>query len=295
MPTEPDRWSRWILGGRDGNDERQRLAAVEQLAPLRDQVLTGAEPLDAATLLDVGCGDGLIGLAALERVGPSGTVIFSDISSALLAHARATVEAHGALERARFVRTRAEDLAELSDESVDVVTTRSVLIYVADKPAAFAALHRVLRPGGRVSLFEPINRLMFPEPNDRFWGYDVAAVNQLAGRVKHALRDLSDASTASMRDFDDRDLVDLADDAGFAHIHLVLHVDVGPGTLGPVTLGALLDGPPNPLAPTLRDTIRHALNSSEQRRFIAHLEREFHKARPRRRWAGAYLTAQKAP
>ena len=54
------------------------------------------------------------------------------------------------------------------------MTTRSVLIYVADKAAAFAAMYRVLRPGGRISLFEPINRLMFPEPPDRFWGYDVA-------------------------------------------------------------------------------------------------------------------------
>ena len=42
--------------------------------------------------------------------------------------------------------------------------TRSVLIYVDDKRASFAALHRVLRPGGRVSMFEPINRFGHPEP-----------------------------------------------------------------------------------------------------------------------------------
>jgi arsenite methyltransferase len=38
------------------------------------------------------------------------------------------------------------------------LTTRSVLIYVADKAGAFREFHRVLRPGGRISLFEPINR-----------------------------------------------------------------------------------------------------------------------------------------
>jgi SAM-dependent methyltransferase len=37
------------------------------------------------------------------------------------------------------------------------VTTRSVLIYVQHKDAAFREFHRVLRPGGRVSIFEPIN------------------------------------------------------------------------------------------------------------------------------------------
>jgi ubiquinone/menaquinone biosynthesis C-methylase UbiE len=36
-----------------------------------------------------------------------------------------------------------------------VVVIRSVLIYVAEKRTAFTHLHRVLRPGGRLSLFEP--------------------------------------------------------------------------------------------------------------------------------------------
>ena len=48
----------------------------------------------------------------------------------------------------------------MADGSVDVVTTRSVLIYVKDKAAALREFYRVLKPGGRVSLFEPINVLM---------------------------------------------------------------------------------------------------------------------------------------
>jgi ubiquinone/menaquinone biosynthesis C-methylase UbiE len=38
----------------------------------------------------------------------------------------------------------------VADGSVDVVTTRSVLIYVAEKAQAFAAFARVLRPQGRI-------------------------------------------------------------------------------------------------------------------------------------------------
>lgn len=52
-----------------------------------------------------------------------------------------------------FVRVAAEDLSTIADA---VVTTRSVLIYVDDKAAAFRAFHRVLKAGGRLSIFEPI-------------------------------------------------------------------------------------------------------------------------------------------
>jgi arsenite methyltransferase len=49
------------------------------------------------------------------------------------------------------------------------VTTRSVLIYVEDRRAAFAEFFRVLRLGGRLSIFEPINRFALPH---HLFGYD---------------------------------------------------------------------------------------------------------------------------
>jgi arsenite methyltransferase len=70
---------------------------------------------------------------------------------------RETAEAMGVSERCSFVRASAEDLTGIADASVDVVTTRSVLIFVADKDRAFGEFFRVLTPGGRASLHEPIN------------------------------------------------------------------------------------------------------------------------------------------
>ena len=63
MRARPDRWSRWLLERRDAGDERQRSAILDGLAPVRERVLGHAEPLEGATLLDVGTGDGLIGLS----------------------------------------------------------------------------------------------------------------------------------------------------------------------------------------------------------------------------------------
>ncbi len=294
MGAAPDRWSDWLLERRDAGDPRQREVTLERLAGIRDRVLAGAEPLRGATLLDVGTGDGLIGLAALERVGEDGSVIFSDISDALLDHVRKAVEKRGLGARARFVNASAQDLAALHDCSADVITTRSVLIYVADKARAFAAMHRVLRPGGRLSLFEPINRLMFPEPPDRFYGYDVSEVRPLAERVKTTFDHLEDPAAGSMMDFDDRDLVRFAENAGFERVHLECHIDLGPEPLWrPVSVDALLDSSPNPLAPTVRESIAQALTADEQQRFVAHLAHAIAIDRAVQRSAVAYLTATK--
>ena len=160
MPDrELDQWAQWLLHRRHGGDPEELERTLAYLCPIRDRVLDHAGLREGETLLDVGCGDGLIAFGALERVGPSGMVIFSDISQDLLDHSHALAEQMGVLDRCQFLRARAEDLAAILDSSVDVVTTRSVLIYVADKPRAFTEFFRVLRPGGRISLFEPINRL----------------------------------------------------------------------------------------------------------------------------------------
>ena len=295
MATQPDRWSRWLLERRDGGNERQRAASLEHLSPIRDRVLDAAEPLQGATLLDVGAGDGLIGLAALERVGPGGEVIFSDVSDPLLEQCRAHVAAQGCLDRARFVPGSAEDLAAIADSSVDLVTTRSVLIYVSDKAKAFAEFARVLRPGGRVSLFEPINRLMYPEAEDRFWGYRVPAVSDLAVKVRTRFAGDDPGYREAMMGFDDRDLARLAEAGGFETVHVECHIDIAPGSWAhPVDLDALLDTAPNPNAPTVREAIGATLTQAERRRFLDELGRAVAENDAVRRMAAAYVLATKS-
>jgi ubiquinone/menaquinone biosynthesis C-methylase UbiE len=294
VATGSDHWSRWLLERRHAGDARQRTTVLEHLGPIRDRVLANAGPIDGATLLDVGAGDGLIGLEALDRVGPEGTVIFSDISPALVERCEEIVVERGLLDRARFVVTAAEDLDEIADGSVDVLTTRSVLIYVAAKADAFTAFHRVLRPGGRISLFEPINRLTFPEPPDRFYGYDVADVAELAHEVRAAFEELHDPASATMTDFDAGDLVRLAEEAGFERVHCDCHIDVEPGQPPQAAdVETLLDTSPNPLAPTIREAIDQALTPQQRNRFVAHLRRAHEERRQVKRLAVAYLAAGK--
>ncbi|MGI8450082.1 MAG: class I SAM-dependent methyltransferase [Streptosporangiaceae bacterium] len=278
---------------RHGGDAayRERLLA-ELLYPWRDEILGRVGIGPGGTLLDVGTGDGLIGFGALDRVGPGGHVIFSDISQDLLDHCRDAAAAEGALDRCSFVRAAADSLNGVGDASVDAVTTRSVLIYVKDKAAALREFYRVLRPGGRVSLFEPVNRL-HAVPG-RFDGYDIGPVSRLAAKVQAFYDGIQPPDSDPMLDFDDHDLVRHAEEAGFAEVHLDLRVDVE-SALEPCPWDRFLRRSGNPLEPPFGEVLDQVLDPAEAAAFTAHLRPLVESGSGQLRRAVAYLVAVKAP
>jgi ubiquinone/menaquinone biosynthesis C-methylase UbiE len=145
VPPSPIRW----LGERGhGGDPELLRRQLELLAPIRDQVIAIAGVGSGKRVLDIGCGDGLIALAAAEAVGPTGQVICSDVSDQVLDRCRERAAERGVLEQCSFVKASAGDLSPIGDQAVDAVTVRSVLIYEPKKANAFAEFYRVLRPGG---------------------------------------------------------------------------------------------------------------------------------------------------
>jgi arsenite methyltransferase len=285
-----DIWADWLRERRFGSDKEETRRVLEQLAKARERVLDSAELQPGETLLDVGCGNGLIAFGALAR--GAGEVVFSDISQPLLDDSRTLAERNGLLHRCRFALAAADDLTPISDESIDVVTTRSVLIYVKDKARAFAEFFRVLRPGGRISLFEPINR--FGSAHRRhgsFWGYDLGSIGDLAERVNAVYDEIQPLDEDPMLDFDERDLLDLAEDAGFFPLELVLEADIEPSRVQPWETFANVAG--NPRIPTIAEAMAQVLTPEEQARMVEHLRPLVESGAGVWRLATAYLAARK--
>jgi SAM-dependent methyltransferase len=292
VSTSRDRWARWVLGSRDGDDGQMRRRGAEALAVYRDGVLDRAAIAAGDTVLDVGAGAGLIGFGALERVGPTGRVVFSDISTDLLDECRRRAQAEGVLDRCRFVEAGADDLRGVPDASIDVVTTRSVLIYVRRKEAAFAEFARVLRPGGRLSIFEPINSFAGTQPRIGLLGLDVEPVADLAAKVREVYLG-GRGEDDPMLNFDERDMLRWARAAGFTALTMDYRAEVDVAEPLPTTdFDVLRRTAPNPLAPTLDEAMTRALTAEERERFEHHVRAALAAGTPARKTiATMYLRA----
>jgi SAM-dependent methyltransferase len=282
-----DRWAEWLAERRFGGDAGVRSEMLARLAESRDGVLDRAELREGQTLLDVGCGEGLIGFGALER--GAGSVIFSDVSVDLLELCREAASELGVLDRCRFVEAGAEDLGAVDDASVDVVTTRSVLIYVRDKAAAFGEFARVLRRGGRISLSEPINRFGNEERwRGRFAGYRLDGLGEIGAKLFAVFDSLQPRDSDPMLDFDERDLLQLAEAAGFFPLELRLKAVIEPAA--PRSWDVFLDTAGNPNIPTLREAMEQVLTADERERLTAQLRPLVERGEGEWRMAFAHLS-----
>ncbi len=289
MVRQRDRWAEWLAERRFGGDPEVRAELLEKLGRTRDRVLDNVHQLEGRTLLDVGCGDGLIAFGALER--GAAEVVFSDISADLLEACRELATELGVLGRCRFLLAPADELSDVADSSVDAVTTRSVLIYVRRKQDAFAEFFRVLRPGGRVSVWEPINRFGSGfRTSESFWGYETSGLDAVIDKLDAVFAGLQ-PDDDPMLDFDERDLLELAERAGFTELHLELRADVEP--MQPRSWQTFLHTSGNPKLPTLAEAMDRALTPAERRLLAERLAPAVEAGRGTHRLALASLWAVK--
>ena len=139
-----------------------------------------ADLREGETVLDLGSGGGIDVILSAKRVGPTGLAFGLDMTEEMLALARRNAEEAG-VRNAIFLRGVIEDVP-LPADSVDVVISNCVVNLSTDKPAVFAELARVLRPGGRLGISDVVaeDRLT-PEERAERGSYVGCIAGALAG------------------------------------------------------------------------------------------------------------------
>jgi ubiquinone/menaquinone biosynthesis C-methylase UbiE len=156
-------------------------------------------------VLDVACGTGIVTRAAGPVIGPTGSIVATDLNDDMLTEAR-----RHAIEGAP-VQWRQADAVELpfETETFDAVVCQQGLQFVPDKEAAVAEMRRVLRPAGVAAVS------VWRSPEDNPY------ISALAdGLSRHVSPDAGQTMLAPCG-FGDRDALELLfADAGFSSVEV---------------------------------------------------------------------------
>jgi SAM-dependent methyltransferase len=139
----------------------------ETIAADADLDLGCGRPTDHADLqpgervLDLGAGAGMDAFVARRDVGPDGHVHGVDFAEEMVAKARTNADKMD-YDNVTFEQGDIEALP-VESGAFDVILSNCVLNLVPDKEAAFAQMHRALRPGGRFSVSDIVHGGTFPD------------------------------------------------------------------------------------------------------------------------------------
>jgi ubiquinone/menaquinone biosynthesis C-methylase UbiE len=145
-------------------------------ANMLSEYLDAMQIAPAATVLDVGCGTGLVARAIARHSGFSGSVAGIDLSPHLVAAAKRLAAEEGIGARIAFQHGDARQLP-FADATFDAVVAHTLISHVPAPLAVLKEAARVLKPGSTLAVFDgDYASLTFDQPDEARAKADDAAL-----------------------------------------------------------------------------------------------------------------------
>jgi len=305
-------WTEWLKNSRFSYmTEEQKQQTLLWLSQVRDKVLDRANLKSDDVIIDIGTGSGLLAFGAYERLKEmnggrmssthrsgeaessglhsrsAGRVIASDAFKDCVEECLNFAKTCGLENKMDFIQTDASD-TKLPENSMDVVVLRSVLVHILDKSKTIKEFFRILKQGGRISIFEPIIR-----KNTKF--YELMTPENYSNY--QALKEAEDKMVADENDplmnFDEDSLKKDFEEAGFKNIDIEIVMQTSIYQVSKEMIEPWFNTPPSPGKPTVKEKYLQSFSETEVNEFIEKLKQDLDGKTITINSPTAYISAEK--
>lgn len=243
-----ENWTQWLKKNRFAGQTPEMIEQTTRwLEAVRDVLIVYADIKPYETVLDIGCGTGLLAFKALEIQECKGTVIFSDMFQDCLNDCKQVLENMGITEGFELLKCPVEHIA-LPMSTVHKALMRSVLVHVVNKQPAISEIYRVLKTGGKFVAFEPIIR-----SNTRYWEILDPKYIEKYEDFKRVENEIMDNPLDSLCNFDENTLKTNLEIAGFSVPEVKVQEVKSSYVVKPNMVREWFINPPSPTQPSTKD------------------------------------------